>query len=202
MPGFFCGGLSRRVGLMLWCFVAYVSPGWLTGKGLEKVGRAPIFVFWGLLLAMGEIEERLTKVIEPSVRSLGYELLGIELLRGGEDALLRLYIDAEGGIGVEDCVRVSRQVSGLLDVEDPVSGAYQLEVSSPGSDRPLFSAAHFERFVGSNIRIKMRLPLEGRKRFTGFIEAFSDGCVTLAERDQTWRIPLKSIASTRLVPEY
>ena len=135
------------------------------------------------------------------MRSLGYELLGVQLLRGGADPLLRVYIDSDAGIGLEDCVRVSRQVSGTLDVEDPIAGSYELEVSSPGLDRPLFTAAHFERFLGSRVRLKMRLPLHGRKRFTGVMQAYGDGHVTIAEQDQTWRIPLKSIASARLVVE-
>ena len=106
--------------------------------------------------------------------------------------MLRVYIDSAAGIGLDDCSRVSRQLSGVLDVEDPIAGAYALEVSSPGLNRPLFTAAHFERFLGSPVRVKMRLPLQGRKRFTGILQAFGDGHMTLADQDQIWRIPLRS----------
>ncbi len=97
----------------------------------------------------------LRNLLEPPVEALGYELLYLELAAHGGDNVLRVYIDAPGGIQVDDCVAVSRQLSALLDVEDPLKSAYQLEVSSPGLDRPLVKPEHFRRFVGSRARIVM-----------------------------------------------
>ena len=113
--------------------------------------------------------DNMQRPIESAVQGLGYELVGVEYLPQGRRSLLRVYIDTPGGVTVDDCERVSHQVSGVLDVEDPIRGQYVLEVSSPGLDRPLFTAEHFQRFAGSRVRLRTSPPLDGRRNFSGLI---------------------------------
>ena len=141
-------------------------------------------------------------VLRPEVEGLGYELLGIEHIQGKRDSLLRLYIDHEEGIGVDDCEAVSRQVSAVLDVEDPIGGEYTLEVSSPGLDRPLFEIAHFEQFAGEEVKIRLRHPVEGRRNFTGTIGPCGTDSVTLIWEGGEISFPLDSIGTARLVPSF
>jgi len=140
-------------------------------------------------------------VIGPAVEALGYELLGVELSGGGGQARLCVYVDSPEGITVTDCERVSHQVSGVLDVEDPIRGHYVLEVSSPGLDRPLFTLAHFQRYVGERARITFKVPFQGRKRLHGVIRRVADDCVVIVEDDQEWQVPVERIARARLVPD-
>src|SRR5579871_4848897 len=112
------------------------------------------------------MRETLLKLLEPAIEALGYELVELEF----PPHLLRIYIDREGGVTVDDCEIVSRQVSAVLDVEDPIPGAYTLEVSSPGLDRPLRKVADFARFAGEQARIELTLPIEGRRRFSGTLK--------------------------------
>jgi ribosome maturation factor RimP len=141
----------------------------------------------------------LYELIEPVVRGLGYELVGIEYNPGRGRGLLRVYIDQEEGITVDDCERVSHQLSGLLDVEDPIPGNYTLEVSSPGLDRPLFTKEHFERFRDNRAKIRMEHPIEGRSQFTGLLKGVQGDFVLLEVEDQCVALPLESIAKARLV---
>jgi ribosome maturation factor RimP len=122
------------------------------------------------------LREELIRLLEPAVGGLGYELVELEYAPAGPGGVLRLYIDAPPGITVNDCERVSRRVSAILDAEDPIPGHYTLEVSSPGLDRVLRTPAHFRRFAGNRIRLQLEEPIEGRKRFTGtLLEAQDDG---------------------------
>ena len=146
-------------------------------------------------------EERLYRLLEPAIEVFGLELLGVQLLAQGQHSKLRVYIDSEGGITVDDCARVSHQVSGVLDVEDPIAGQYTLEVSSPGLDRPLFRAAHYERHKGSRISIKLQAPLDGRRSFKGELLGMQTSNVWLVEDDVEWLIPLALIGTARLIPE-
>ena len=145
-------------------------------------------------------ETALEALLEPAVSRLGYELVGVEY-HGGCRALLRLYIDREGGVSVEDCQRVSRQVSGLLDVEDPIPGPYTLEVSSPGLDRPLFRAEDFQRFAGREVRIRTDVPLEGRRNFRGVLRGLRGGEVLVEVDGAELALPVERIEQARLVPE-
>ena len=140
-------------------------------------------------------------LLEPVVSGLGYELLDVEIGTSGRSALVRVYIDRTdgGAIGLDDCERTSRAIGATLEESDPVSNDYQLEVSSPGFDRPLRTAAHFERFAGSEARIELALPLEGRRRFKGRLGAVSDGIVTIEVDRKEWKLPLAGISKARLV---
>jgi ribosome maturation factor RimP len=124
-------------------------------------------------------------MISAPVEALGYELVGIEFLRGRQSTL-RIYIDSENGITVEDCADVSHQVSAVLDVEDPISVAYSLEVSSPGLDRPLFTAAQFTQFIGEEVSLVLRIAMQNRRKWQGIIKTV-DGemiTVTVEEKDE------------------
>ena len=123
---------------------------------------------------MAKIADKVLSIINPSIEDLGYELLGIEYVPSGKHSILRLYIDSEDGIGVDDCEIVSRQVSAIMDVEDPITGQYNLEVSSPGIERPLFVVAHYMRFLGHDVRLRTFRPIEGRRNFTGVIGSVSE----------------------------
>jgi ribosome maturation factor RimP len=115
----------------------------------------------------GTLRERLIALIEPVLGRLGYELVELELSSGRTHGMLRLFIDREAGVGLDDCARVSREVSALLDLEDPIPNAYTLEVSSPGFDRVLRTQAHFGRFVGARVFVELKEPRAGRRRYTG-----------------------------------
>ena len=123
---------------------------------------------------MAKIADKVVSIINPSVTDLGYELLGAEYVASGKHSILRLYIDSEKGVGVDDCETVSRQVSAIMDVEDPISGQYSLEVSSPGIERPLFKVEHYHRFLGHDVRLRTFRPIEGRRNFTGAIGSVSE----------------------------
>lgn len=149
---------------------------------------------------VGKESDRLTQLIEPIVAQLGYELVGIEF--DGRSRVLRVYIDRAEGIIVDDCSRVSYQVSGMLDVEDPIPGQYQLEVSSPGLDRPLFTLSHFERFIGAIASIRLRMPVDNRRRVKGRLVGVEGDDILVEEDAGTLRLPFGAIDRARLVPEF
>ena len=146
-------------------------------------------------------EERLQGLIEAAIAGFGFELLGVQLLRQGSHSKLRVYIDNENGITVDDCARVSHQVSGVLDVENPIPGHYTLEVSSPGLDRPLFKPEHYERHKGCRISVKLQVPMEGRRNFKGALLGMQDSSVRLDEDGVEWLIPFDLVGTARLIPE-
>jgi ribosome maturation factor RimP len=152
---------------------------------------------------MRSAPEKLTRLVKQEVELLGYELVGIELTGQAKgNVLLRIYIDHADGIMLDDCVAVSHQVSGVLDVEDPIKENYRLEVSSPGLDRPLFELAHFERFKGSKVRVKTQTKIENRHRFTGVLGGVEENQVLIEEDGTLYRIPIELIDSARVVPEF
>jgi ribosome maturation factor RimP len=160
----------------------------------------PVWAFF-VLGGQGMYSERLKRLVEPVVEALGYELVLLEYMSG--NALLRIYLDSPGGITLEDCERVSREVSGMLEVEDPIQGAYRLEVSSPGLDRPLVKPAHFERFVGQDVRISLSAPRLGRRRYSGRLLSYADGKITVNTTDQGEQsFALSEIEHANLLPHF
>ena len=152
---------------------------------------------------MTSAPEQLSALIGPSVEALGYELVGVEYLgKGASGSLLRVYIDHDDGITLDDCARVSHQISGLLDVEDPIREHFDLEVSSPGLDRPLFNKAHFERFVGHEVSVKTRTKIQGRQRFKGRLQGVQGEDVQILVEGEAFALPLNQIVKARLVPEF
>jgi ribosome maturation factor RimP len=146
------------------------------------------------------IGEELTRLLEPTVERLGYELADLEITRGGRDSVIRVFIDRPEGIGLADCETVSRQVSAVLDVEDPVPGHYVLEVSSPGLDRKLTKPAHFRRYVGDEVRVQLRFPIDGRRKYRGELKAANEDTIVVAVDGQSHELPIATIDSARLVP--
>ncbi len=145
----------------------------------------------------------LRRTLTAVVETMGYELVGVELHAGHANALLRVYIDCENGVNLDDCQRVSHQVSGVLDVEDLIEGRYTLEVSSPGLDRPLFEAEHFIRFAGSKARIQLKTLVEGRRKLFGRLRGMDGDMVVLVDDEgREWRAPLEQIEKARLAPEF
>ncbi len=151
---------------------------------------------------MRENLQTLKRILTSVVEAMGYEWVGIEFHPRHANALLRIYIDSATGITLEDCQRVSHQVSGVLDVEDPIAGQYTLEVSSPGLDRPLFEARHFERFAGSEVRLQLREMLNGRRKLIGRLHGMrGDNVVIVDGEGQEWQVPLERIEKARLAPQ-
>lgn len=166
------------------------------------------------------LRERLIECIEPAVQDLGYELVDIEYAPGRSQAMLRVYIDWPGGvapegvgheadedrsfegIGVEDCERVSRALSDLMDAEDPIPVAYTLEVSSPGLDRILRTPAHFARFAGQRVHVELAWPRSGRKRYTGLMSVVDDKGIELEVDGEPVTFKLDEIAKARLSPDW
>lgn len=144
--------------------------------------------------------EELNRLLGPAVEQLGYELCDIEVKLGGRDGVVRVFIDNPDGVGLEDCEVVSRRISAILDVEDPLPGHYVLEVSSPGLDRRLTKPAHFQRFTGEDVRIKLRLPIDGRRNFRGALRAADDEHIEIEVDGRPHRLPIATIESARLVP--
>ena len=143
----------------------------------------------------------LKQLLGPVVEALGCELWGIELQTGGRTKLLRLYIDhAEQGIGVDDCERVSRQASAVLDVEDAINGEYILEVSSPGMDRPLYELNQYEQFVGEDISLRLRFPYEGRRNYKGRLSGVDDDEIILVVADNEFLFPIEGIEKANVIP--
>jgi ribosome maturation factor RimP len=135
----------------------------------------------------------------------GFELVDVEIKKGPGGQLVRLYVDKEGGIGLDELESVSHEVSAILDAEDPIQGHYTLEVSSPGLDRPLRAEKDFRRFVGRLARISSYELVDGRRHWTGRIESVEDGVVAVrleSEKDVLARIPLAKVASARLEVEF
>jgi len=145
--------------------------------------------------------EHLYELLTPAVTALGYELVGVEHIMQGKHTVLRVYIDADEGITVDDCARASHQISGVLDIEDPIRGEYSLEVSSPGLARPLFTLAHFERFAGQMVRLVLNTPWQGRRKMTGRLGGVCDHEVVLDLDGEEVRLTLQQIDKARLVPE-
>ncbi|KPU83646.1 ribosome maturation protein RimP [Psychromonas sp. PRT-SC03] len=151
---------------------------------------------------LASLEQRLTDMFTPSVEDLGYELVGIEYTRAGKHSILRVYIDQDAGILVDDCAAVSRQISALMDVEDPITNEYTLEVSSPGLERPLFSATHYQSFIGSEVKIQLRMPIQNRRRWKGIIASVEGEIISVNVDGTLERFALSNIQKANIVPKF
>jgi ribosome maturation factor RimP len=161
------------------------------------------FLFGECGISERAMNEQLKALIEPVVNGLGCQLWAVEYVSRGKRSSLRVFIDAEDGVDVEDCARVSRQLGSMLDVEDPVRGQYTLEVSSPGLDRRLYTIEQFERFKGAAVKVSLRSPFEGRRRYTGILCGIDDGRdVVIRAGDQEYLFPLEQIEKANVVPGF
>lgn len=147
------------------------------------------------------LRDQLGELLGPVVHGLGYELWEIEYAPRAGGGLLRLYIDSPDGISLEDCEKVSRAVSAVLDEADPIPNEYTLEVSSPGLDRVLRSQAHFARFAGSRVKVEMIQLINGRKRFQGRLRQVGESEITLETDGGEVSLPIEDIHRARLVPD-
>ncbi|WP_159566051.1 ribosome maturation factor RimP [Budvicia diplopodorum] len=150
---------------------------------------------------MSTLEQKLTELISAPVEALGFELVGIEFVRARQSTL-RIYIDSENGINVDDCADVSHQVSAVLDVEDPITTAYTLEVSSPGMERPLFIAAHYQRFIGEEVSLTLRMAVQNRRRWVGKIKSVEGETITVSVEGKDEAFALSNIQKANLVPQF
>lgn len=151
---------------------------------------------------MSSKHTELQNLIEPVVTSLGCDFWGFEYLNQGKYALLRIYIDKVDGIQVEDCEQVSRQVSSVMDVEDPIAGEYTLEVSSPGMDRPLFKIEHYQAYVGQRVKVRLRIAFEGRKKFSGLLKGVEGDEVVIELDGEEYLLPYELIDKANVVPTF
>ena len=144
--------------------------------------------------------QELEELLLPTIEGLGYELSDLEVRLSGGNGAVRVFIDKPDGIGLVDCEKVSLAISALLDVEDPLPGKYALEVSSPGLDRKLTKIEHFRRFEGEMVKVEMRFPIEGRRRFRGTLVSSNDENIVVEVDGKSHSLPLATIDTTRLVP--
>ena len=146
--------------------------------------------------------EQLQDILTPVIEALGYECWGIEYISQGRHSVLRIYIDHENGILIEDCETVSRQLSAVMDVEDPISSEYTLEVSSPGMDRPLFTLPQFAAFVGEQVKIRLRSAVEERRNFQGLIRSGEDQDVVVQMGEFEYLLPIDLIEKANILPNF
>jgi ribosome maturation factor RimP len=152
---------------------------------------------------MAKKETLLADLVKPVIEALGLEFWGLEYKPQGNHSLLRIYIDGPNGITADNCAEVSRQFSGVLDVEDPISSEYTLEVSSPGLDRPLFTIEQFARYKGQMVSLRLNLAYEGRRKFTGILNGIEndDEVLVVVEQDE-YCFPIENIEQARIVPQF
>lgn len=146
--------------------------------------------------------KQIEEMLRPIITALSCELWGVEFVAQGKHSILRVYIDKPEGVSVDDCAAVSHQISGVLDVEDPISGEYVLEVSSPGLDRPLFTLAQFAAFKGSKVAIKLRIPFDGRRNFKGILNGTEDEDILLIVDDDEFLLPIDLLDRAQIIPQF
>ena len=148
---------------------------------------------------MSAREDKLQAMLAPTVEDQGFELWGLELLTQGKHSTLRLYIESENGVQVDDCARVSHQVGAVLDVEEPISGEYVLEVSSPGMDRRLFRLEQYPAYVGEELELRLRTPFEGRRKFKGVLRGVEGEDIVLLVDDHEYLLPVGDVDRAQIV---
>ena len=146
--------------------------------------------------------QNLLDLFEPEITAIGFELLGIELIKNGHISLLRVYIDKFEGVNIDDCVLVSQQLTGLLDVKDPIKGQYNLEVSSPGIDRPLFTDEQLKKHIGHIVMIKLREKYRGKRKITGVLEAVDNLEIIIKCNENNEKIPSELIDKAKLAKQF
>ncbi len=147
-------------------------------------------------------ESKLKTLLADIITSLGLEFWGLELKQQGKDTVLRIYIENKDGVSVDDCANVSRQASSVLDVEDPIASEYTLEVSSPGMDRPLFTLDQFKQHVGENVTVKLRVAFDGRRKFSGRLNAIEDDDIVVQIDAEEYLLPFDTVDKANVVPKF
>ena len=157
--------------------------------------------FYVLGVGLSTLDQKLTEMIKAPVEALGYELVGIEFIRS-RTSTLRIYIDSKDGINVDDCADVSHQVSAVLDVEDPITVAYNLEVSSPGLHRPMFTVEHYTQYIGEEVALVLRMAVQNRRKWQGVIKAVDGEMITVTVEGKDEVFALSNIQKANLVPHF
>ena len=188
----------------------YVSPLIFAGDMMKKKPLFRGFFYtWRLrrrysAIFTGDIvatkDRQLEEMLEPTVEAMGFALWGIEYVSQGRHSVMRIYIERDSGITADDCAAVSTQVSAVLDVEDPISGEYTLEVSSPGMDRRLFSLEQYRAYVGEVVDLQLRSPFDGRRKFKGVLTGIEGGDVVVRVDDHEFLLPHDGIDKARIEP--
>ncbi len=175
-------------------------------RGRENGPCAHFFVLRVLvdkkLTVIQTSDAKLQQIIEPIVTAMGYDLWGFSFNSQRHRSYLRIFIDKQEGVTLDDCAMVSNHLSGVLDVEDPITGPYTLEISSPGVDRPLLKQEHYERYIGSKIKVKLKWQIEGRRQFTGKLRGLSDGNIVVEQDGNHFSLSMEAVERANLVPEY
>lgn len=149
------------------------------------------------------VDTKISQLLQPSIEALGFELWGVELQLRSRVKLLRVYIDKNDGlVGIDDCERVSRQASSILDVEEAINGEYVLEISSPGMDRPLYELVQYEKYLGKDISLKLRFPFEGQRNFKGRLAGIDGDEIILVVADHEYLFPIEGIERANVVPHF
>ncbi len=170
---------------------------------MKKVGfRAHFFLGKGRFVRFEKLIEEVREVVEPILQSLGYELVDLEYQREPRGWVLRIFLDREGGVTLEDCAEASGEVGAVLEAQDVIPQAYVLEVSSPGLTRPLKKPGDFQKFRNHLVKIKMYQPLDGRKNFKGTLLGLEGENVRLEIEDRVYELPLQKIAKANLEIEF
>lgn len=150
---------------------------------------------------MSRLEQKLTKMLLESVEVLGFEFVGLKFIRAHQSTLL-IYIDSKNGIHIDDCANVSRKVSAILDLKTPITVAYTLEVSSPGLDRPIFTTAHYTRFLGKEVSLVLRIPVQHRQKWQGIIKSVKAKMITVTVDGNDTVFALSNIQKANLIPHF
>lgn len=164
----------------------------------------PVFTgfFVGLRRCRVSLEQKIEALVTPAIEAMALDFWGCEYISAGKESTLRIYIERpEVGVTVDDCERVSRQVSAIMDVEDPISTAYMLEISSPGLERPLFKPEQFEAYIGHTVSVRSRIPVLGRRRFKGKLIQANQQEIEIEVDGEVYAIPLSSVDKANLVVE-
>ncbi len=148
---------------------------------------------------MRTVESTLRNRLASLVNAMGYEFVGCELQRQGRGSVLRIFIDNENGITLTDCSNVSRQVSAMLDVDDPVQGQYTLEISSPGINRPLFEMSHYQKYIGSHVKVRIQASINGRRNFAGVLQRVGEMNIYLLVDEEEIMLPFSEIEKANIV---
>jgi len=164
------------------------------------MGYMPFFCFWSVNLS--QLERKLTDMLIPPVEALGFEMVGVEFVRAGKHSILRVFIDHEDGIDVDDCASASHQISAVLDIEDLITAEYNLEVSSPGMDRPLFNPDHYASVVGETITVKLSIPQDGRRNFKGLLLKCENDSILIKVDNDEFSLAIANIEKGNLVPNF
>ena len=151
---------------------------------------------------MSNVENHLTQLTQPSIEAMGFELIGVEYIRAGNNSIVRFYIDHADGIEVDHCAEVSRQISSILDVDDPIQSHYSLEVSSPGIERPLFTLAHYLNFIGEKVQVKLRMPMNGLFKLVGKIVAVESSLITFDVADKLITVSIDNIRQAHIMVDF